>query len=491
MGTAMSGRSQAMSAVRWTGFSNVVRGVIGILQIAILARLIEKADFGLMVQAVSIVGILSILADAGVSNAIIHHRDISKKELSSLYWVNVGLGFALTVVVWLSSPWVADFFNEQRLRQVLPVFSLIFLITAIGQQVRVVAEKDMRFDGLAKLEVLAAVIGLVVAVTLAMWNWGVYALAIGTLMNAAVVSAGCWLLWGGIHRIEFRLKIGEIRKYLVFGSHVVGLNFFNGLASQGDILVFGRMFSAHNLGLYSQPREMCMRVTSVINPVLTRVGVPLISSRQKERDVIKNIYNNTILMSTSFTAPIYIAAAVMSRDAVIVFLGENWADSAAYLQAAAIWCAVRAIGNPIGSLTIGTGATKRALAAAVSVATLVAISAMTGALLFGPLGIPYALALLYAALVPSFWYFLINPITGVGFWDYHMQILRPFAATAIAALCAIAVPNPFDQSLWRLFFGCALFATAYIVASYWCNRSWITTFIELALGGLGRKKARV
>ncbi len=74
----------------------------------------------------------------------------------------------------------------------------------------------------------------------------------------------------------------------------------------------------------------------------------------------------------------------------------------------AIWCAVRSVSNPLGSLLSATGETKTddGLRPGVAVATFVFV--YLGAS-FGILGIPAALAVLNAILIPAFWAWLIIP----------------------------------------------------------------------------------
>lgn len=468
--------------MRWTAVSNVGRGAIGVLQIAVLARLIDKQDFGLMAQAVAVVGTLQLATDVGVGSAIMHYRDITTEQLSSLFWLNLFTGFVLTLLVAVASPGISAFFGEPRLVGILLLFSLMFVLIAVGQQLRVLAEKELQFAVLARIEVFSSIVGFIAATVLAALGGGVYALAAGALTTSAAVSILCWAKWGRQHRPQFVFHFNSIKKFVIFGGHVVGSNLVSALGAQGDIFVFGRLFSASALGLYTQPRELNMRFIAVINPVITRVGLPLIASNQSDRNLVGRIYKNTVLMICSFTMPAYAAAALMSHEIVTLFLGARWADSSEFLRATAIWCMVRAIGNPIGSLLNGMGRAHIAFLATIIVTILVFVSAIAGASLAGPIGVPYGLALLYAALIYPFWYFLVRPITDVGCWDYHQQIARPLLASGVATVCAWGALRFVDGALLRLVVGSVSFGLSYLAASMVVNRIWVGSLMELGFG---------
>src|SRR5688572_8431806 len=108
----MTLRKQALSGIRWTSLSSLIRACLQLLQIAILARLLDSADFGLMALVVAIAAFLQIFADMGLSSAIVHHQEISQRQLSSLYWLNVGTALGLTLLMVLAGPLVARFYED-------------------------------------------------------------------------------------------------------------------------------------------------------------------------------------------------------------------------------------------------------------------------------------------------------------------------------------------------------------------------------------------
>ncbi len=155
----MSLKKQAISGVKWTTASMVVTSAIDFIRVAILAHLLTATDFGLMSMILVVICFSDTFVDMGLSSAIIYRQDAISEKLSSLYWLNLMMGAVVFGVVVLLSPFVADFYNEPRIAALLPFAACIFLIVPIGQQFQTHLQKQLRFDLIAKIDVLSNFFG--------------------------------------------------------------------------------------------------------------------------------------------------------------------------------------------------------------------------------------------------------------------------------------------------------------------------------------------
>jgi O-antigen/teichoic acid export membrane protein len=112
-------KQRTFSAGRWTATSALVRSGLQILQTVVLARLLVPADFGLMAVTVSILAVLGLFTDLGLSRAIIHFEDISDDALASLYWLNLLMGVVLSLLFAAAPPLLGDIFGLAGLKSVL------------------------------------------------------------------------------------------------------------------------------------------------------------------------------------------------------------------------------------------------------------------------------------------------------------------------------------------------------------------------------------
>src|ERR1051326_3447144 len=72
--------------------------------IAILARLLSPGDFGLMAVVTAGTGFIMLFGDSGLSMATVQRATITEAQVSTLFWINAGLGLALTVMTAALAP---------------------------------------------------------------------------------------------------------------------------------------------------------------------------------------------------------------------------------------------------------------------------------------------------------------------------------------------------------------------------------------------------
>lgn len=475
-------RHQTFSALRWTTFAMVGKSGLQFAQMVLLARLLAPADFGLMAMVVVIITFVQVFADLGVSNAIIHHQNISPNQMSSLYWLSVVVGacFMLTLMVF-SGGLGSLMFNRPDLQPVLISVSLSILSVAAGQQLKVMAEKSLRFAILAKIEIAAALAGFITAICWAWLSPSVYALVAGVLINGLVQTLLLWLFAADGWRPAFRLRLSEIRPFLRFGSYIMANNLINSFNAQADVLIAGRLFPAATLGVYSLPRSLSLNVAGAINPVVTRVGLPVMAKAQHDKAFLKSIYLKTMRMTASINFPIYISLAIFSEEVVLLIFGSKWIESAELLTYLAIWGMLRSCGNSVGSLLLAVGKVNLQFKWNLALVFVVAPVLWAGAH-FGITGLAVTYATLMATLMIPAWYFLVWPHCGARAVEYAQSILAPLVAAVLAVCMAYLAVSCLTAALWRLV-GAALVAVpAYLIFSYVFNREWLLAVRQLIIG---------
>lgn len=457
----------------------VGRSALQFAQMAILARLLAPADFGLMAIVLSVMAFMQVFTDLGVSTAIIHYQDISQSQLSSLYWLNVTVGLTLMMLLMATSSLVSgSIFHQPALQPILMLISVNFLFLAAGQQVRVMAEKALHFSVLAKVEISAALCGCSTAIVWAWYAPTVYALVAGVLVNGFTQTLLLWLLASQGWRPALRFHVREIGHFLKFGGYIMAGDFINSLNRQADILIGGRIFPAATLGSYSLPRNLSLNVAAVTNPIVTRVGLPVMAKTQQDKAFLKSVYLKTMRMTASVNFPIYILLAAFSREAVVLVFGKRWIDSAPLLVFLAVFGMFRSCGNPVGSLLLAVG--KADLAFRWNLALFFAVFPILWvASHFGIAGLAAGQAVLMAALVIPMWYFLVRPHCGARLGEYLLTLLSPLIAALFAVIAGYLAVSHLITPIWRLTDAALVAIPVYLTVSWVVNRSWLMAMQQL------------
>ncbi|HMK92508.1 MAG TPA: MOP flippase family protein [Thermoleophilia bacterium] len=351
----MSLRQQAAHGVRWTSMSMVVTTVVGIVQVAVLARLLTRQDFGLVSEMATVIGFAMVFADMGFSAAIIWRQDATRDELSTLYWMNLVTGVVLFAVMIALAPLIARFFHQPRIEHLMLWTSLIFLVTPIGQQFQILLQKQLLFRRLSGIEMAASIVGLCVGVTAALAHYGVYALIWAQLANAttkALLLAGYgWRHW----RPHLHLRLRDLKGYFSFGLYQMGENGVYYWASNIDYLLIGRFLGATPLGVYTIAYQLVVLPLTKLVPVLTRVSFPVFAKRQHDDGALRRGYCEVVELMSFAVWPLLVGLAASAPVAMVAIYGSKWLASAVVVQLLVPMGMVKAIGSPIGSLLNSKG----------------------------------------------------------------------------------------------------------------------------------------
>lgn len=475
----MNLRAAAFSSTRWTTASTVLRALIQFLQIIVLARLLAPADFGLMAMAGAAAAVASMLTDLGVSSALMHFPRPDRPTLSTIYWLNLSVACLLAILFALCAWPIALVYGHAELLPILLCMSLSFPIGAAGHLFRVLAEKDLRFRLLALQEITAALLGFMLAIVLALQGVGVYALVGAMLLSAATSSALAWLHLSDGNRPTMAFSFSRAKPFLTFGLHRVGDGLWNTLRMQADIFIAGIHASPAALALYATPRDQCLRIANtLVNPVVTRVGLPVMARLQTDSNALREVYLITLRMTASLNAPIYMLIALFPESIVSLLLGNQWDAAAPYFRLFAIWGLIRSTGNPSGSLIYAVGMARRAhlwnLLLLIGTVPILWLAAQQG----GILTLAWTMLVLQAAIFVLAWRYLIRPACGANFTEYIASILPPLLAGLLSASTALAVSHSLPQA-WQLVAGAGVMAASYVLVSWWLNRTWLTAMAEL------------
>lgn len=474
----MSLREAAFSAGRWTTASVLARALMQVAQTVILARLLVPADFGLMAIAGAAVAVAVMFSDFGLSSALMHFQRPEKRVLSTLYWLNVGLAGGLAICFCLVSVLLADMYRHELL-PVLLLLALNFPIGALGLQFRVMAEKEMRFQTLAKIECAATFVGFVVAILLARMEAGVYAFVGGSLAATASGTILGWIFLSTGIRPGFELHFASTRPFLAFGLHRVGDNLWSNLRMQADIFIASMLAPPSAIAFYTTPRDQCLRIANtVINPVITRIGLPIMTQLQGDQSRLREIYMQALNFTASLNFPIYALLALFPTEIVDLLLGSQWHEASNFLRIFALWALVRSTGNPSGILIYAVGMAKRAHAWNFALLVITVPLLYLAARHSGLHGLAVAMLLLQLITFFFAWRYLIRPACGMGFREYCSQfgpcLVATLAASGSAVIATLAVPDA-----WRLAVGVPVMGIVYLCVSRWLNHQWLLALRQL------------
>ena len=87
---------------------------------------------GLVGMSLVFIGMLEIFKDMGFATALIQNENNTSLTYSSVFYLNVIAGIILTVLIYISAPWIAEFFNNQAITELVRLLSFTFFLSSFN-----------------------------------------------------------------------------------------------------------------------------------------------------------------------------------------------------------------------------------------------------------------------------------------------------------------------------------------------------------------------
>lgn len=125
-------KDKTVKGVAWSGIDNVAQFGVTFIVSIVLARLLSPDDYGLIGIITIFTAVCTALINGGFTTALIRKKDVSDDDYNTTFIVNLGVSILLYVVIYLCSPFIADFFHRDELVSLTQVSSLGMIIGALG-----------------------------------------------------------------------------------------------------------------------------------------------------------------------------------------------------------------------------------------------------------------------------------------------------------------------------------------------------------------------
>ena len=343
MGIEASFKQEAVAGIEWNGLSTLLTSAFQILQVSILSNFLSPTAFGIMAMAMVVIGFAQAFNDVGVSNAIIQRQDTTIEKLSSLYWLQIGLGCILFIVVLLITPLTVQFFSEPALTGVMMLTSLTFLVAPVGQIFQILMQKELEFKKLALIDISSSLVSLIAAAVTAYLGFGVMALVWGQLafygLRSILFFLAGWKRW----RIKLHFRRTDLKGFLSFGLYQVGERSVTFFAINVLNLIIGKFLGADMLGLYSMAYQLIITPILRISTVIITVSFPIFSRLQDVNILLKEGYLLISRFISFAICPLLLLVIVTAPVFVPTILGDRWDAAIPMIQILSVEAIIKSL----------------------------------------------------------------------------------------------------------------------------------------------------
>lgn len=324
----MSLKNKTIVGVIWNSLETFGGKFIQIGITIILARILAPEDFGVIGLLIIFTELSKVILDSGFSQALIRKQDSNDTDFSTIFYFNIAIGILLYGILYLFSPAISRFFDFPELKEIARVTFLIILINSFGVVQNAKIVKEVNFKILAKRTIIANLIAGFLAIILAFFGYGVWALVLQMVIASLLRVLLLWNYSKWRPGMEFRIKsIGEL--FPISGSLLIS-GVFDVIASNIQTLLIGKYYTKIELGYYTQASQLTRIPSSTITSIISNVTFPTLSAIQNNPNQLKQAYRKVIGMAVFIVFPIMLALLSMGENLIPFILGQKWISSIPY-----------------------------------------------------------------------------------------------------------------------------------------------------------------
>ncbi len=315
---------QIRRAVIWRSGSQIAGQIIAWASTFLVIRILTPEDYGLFALTQVMLMLFNLLNGYGLASAVIQRDEIATHELRQIFGLLLLLNGALALAQIACAPLAAAYYRQPMVADLLRVQALIYVTIPFSALAYAQLARSLEFQRQAQVNLVSALVGAGVALGGALAGWGVWALVwapIALFASRAVgltIAARTWL-WPSF---DFR-GAGSIARY---GGLIAVGQFFGFVQSQADILVAGRWFEAHLVGIYTTALLLTQIFNNKVVPPLNEVAFAAYSRMQNDRPALAAGFMRSTRAIMVAAMPFFFGLAAVAEPLVLTLLGEKWRE---------------------------------------------------------------------------------------------------------------------------------------------------------------------
>jgi len=323
-------KHKSISGLFWSFTESTANQIVQFIIGIILARLLSPKEFGIIGMITVFIAISQSFIDSGFSQALIRKTDCNQRDYTTVFYFNLLVGILFYLILFVFAADISQFYNEPILEDLIKILGIGLILNAFAIVQRTILVKNIDFKLQAKITLSSSVLSGVIAIILAFKGFGVWSLAIRTVLNQLFISLFLWINNSWFPTFEFSVK--SFKELFSFGSRLLASGLIYTVYRNIFYLIIGKFFSATELGFYNQADRFSGMPSQNINFSVERVTYPTLSKLQNQPSNLKSGYKRILKSITLINFIVMLGIAAIAQPMILTLIGNKWLPSVPYLQ---------------------------------------------------------------------------------------------------------------------------------------------------------------
>lgn len=329
-------KKETFTGFMWRLFQNLSTQIINFVVSIILARILSPDDFGIVALVTIFTNIALVFVTTGFSSSVIQKKDLSKIDLSTLFFSGLVLAVILYFVLFITAPLIASFYNEPALVSLLRVESLIIPVGSLYsiQQALIIRELKLKKSFIVGL---CGVLSMgICGISMALLGFEAWSLVLSTLINYCVCCIVMWCIvdWRPIFKFSFQ----SFNAMFSFSVNILFNDLLNVLFNNIRSIIIGKQYSKTDLAYFNRGSLFPTVIMSQVDGAVTTVLFSSLAKFQEDWENGLRALRRAMRTSLFICTPIMAGLFAASEPIVRIVLTEKWIECVPYLRLMCVVC---------------------------------------------------------------------------------------------------------------------------------------------------------
>ena len=381
----------------------------------ILARLLAPEDFGLVATAMLVIGFATKFGQFGFHMGLIQRKEeITNEHVNTLFVMDLAFKGLLWLIIFAIAPYVAGYFNNPLLAEVLPVVALYMILECFSQTPLTVLKRKMDFKSTSIIGTIERFITIIASIIFALLGFQFWSLIYSKLLGISVAAILAIYRTRWVPKLQFNRQAS--RDLFRFGVMISLRNLFRYGADKVDYFFISKFLGMQQLGFYEKAFELMRLPQRRITRSVNKVIFSAFSRIQDEPERIRKAFRKLILAISLVSYPLLAGMAFVAPLFIPIVLGPKWQSTVVPLQIMCIAGILRSMDPFLNSLLTTTGFVKSTVSRRAFEFALLTVATFWG-VKYGIIGVSIAIvgsAIIVMLVMVS----IITRVTRVKWRDY-------------------------------------------------------------------------
>lgn len=346
-------KEKTAKGLLWGGLSNGLQQFLNLAFGIYLARKLSQSDYGMIGMLLIFSQLASTMQEGGFISAINRKKTVSHADYNAVFWTSVLISLTFYSILFLSAPLIADFYGIPELTTLARYMFISIFITSLGIAPRAYIFRNMMVRENAIISVTCLLVSGLVAVWMASNDFGYWTIATQTIIYVSVSTLlnHCLAKW----HPTLSFDLSPIKEIIGYSSKLIITNLVNIINNNIFSVIFGKIYTAHEVGNYTQANKWNTMGTTLINGMLFGVAQPVFAKTEEDQERQKRIFRKLLRFTAFVCFPAMFGLALTSKEFIVILLTEKWLASAQLLQILCIAGAFLPLSTLFSNLLISRG----------------------------------------------------------------------------------------------------------------------------------------